>query len=65
MNHPIIFKRELMKIIQILNASVIAYAYKPLYTVIVIISSTKLTSELFRACELQMLCLIYSEIIRI
>ena len=65
MNHPIIFKRELMKIIQILNALVIAYAYKPLYTVIVIISSTKLTSELLRACELQMLCLIYSEIIRI
>ena len=65
MNHPIIFKRELMKVIQILNASVIAYAYKPLYTVIVIISSTKLTSELLRACELQMLCLIYSEIIRI
>ena len=55
MNHPIIFKRELMKIIQILNALVIAYAYKPLYTVIVIISSTKLTSELLRACELQML----------
>ena len=59
MNHPIIFKRELMKIIQILNALVIAYAYKPLYTIIVIISSTKLTSELLQAC------LIYSEIIRI